>query len=169
MPTAPSVAPPLGRLLVSWLGAAAAVAVDAVSLLLSALGIQRLRAPEPPPPAGVRKGLLTDLTAGWRYIFGHPGLHALFWNAMVFGGAIMLSSPLLAVLMLRELSFTPFEYGLALGVPGVGGILGSLLARRLGARFSERGTLLCCGVLRGPYGGAVRAMAASGFASTHRI
>lgn len=144
-----SVGPPLGGLLVTWLGAAVTVAVDAVSFLLSALGIRRLRTPEPPPPERVHKGLLTDLTAGWRYIFNQPGLHALFWNAMVFGGAIMLSSPLLAVLMLRELAFTPFEYGLALGIPGVGGILGSLLARRLGARFGERGTLLCFGVLRG--------------------
>lgn len=144
-----SVGPPLGGLLVSWLGAAAAVTVDAVSFLLSALGIRRLRTPEPPPPRRVRKHWLADLTAGWRHIFAHPGLHALFWNAMVFGGAIMLSSPLLAVLMLRELGFSPLEYGLALGVPGVGGVLGSLLARRFSARFGDRRTMLLFGVLRG--------------------
>ncbi|MEV0647540.1 MFS transporter [Phytomonospora sp. NPDC050363] len=145
-----SVGPPLGGVLVSWFGAALTVGLDAVSFLLSALGIRRLRAPEPEPPKRVHKGhWAAELTAGWRYIFAHRGLHALFWNAMVFGGAMMLSTPLLAVLMLRELGFTPWEYGLALGIPGVGGVLGSLLARRLTLRFGQRGILLSFGVLRG--------------------
>ncbi|MGY0231232.1 MFS transporter [Longispora urticae] len=146
--TMTSAGPPLGGLLISWWGAAATVAVDAVSFLLSALGIRALRAPEPPPPVRAPGQGRVDLVGGWRYILGHAGLRALFWNAMLFGGSLMLAAPLLAVLMLRELGFAPWQYGLALGLPGLGGILGSLLARPLTGRFGARAVLLAFGVGR---------------------
>ncbi|MGH3448635.1 MAG: MFS transporter, partial [Nocardioidaceae bacterium] len=85
---------------------------------------------------------------GWRYILAHRGLSALFWNSLLFGGCIMLSSPLLAVLMLRDLGLDPWQYGLALGLPGLGGILGSLCTSRLTRRFGDRAVLLTFGVLR---------------------
>lgn len=141
--------PPLGGLLISWLGTTVTVAVDAVSFLLSALGVRRLRTPEPDPP--VREGkrhLWRDVTGGWRYILAHSGLRALFWNAMLFGGGILMMSPISAVFMLRDLAFTPWQFGLALGIPGLGGVLGSLFARRLSGRFGDRRVLLGFGVLR---------------------
>jgi predicted MFS family arabinose efflux permease len=147
--TATSAGPPLGGLLISWLGATATVAVDAVSFLLSALGIRSLRSPEPQPPTrGAEQHWVRDIASGWRYVAGHRGLHALFWNAMVFGGSIMLVSPLMAVLMLRDLGFEPWQYGLALGLPGFGGILGSLVTKPLVRRAGQRTVLLTFGVLR---------------------
>ncbi|WP_323097420.1 MFS transporter [Intrasporangium sp. YIM S08009] len=148
--TATSAGPPLGGLLITWLGATTTLVIDSVSFLLSAIGIRSLRSSEPAPPerpAGQRHWR-EDVTAGWRHIFGHPGLRALFWNAMVFGGCIMMASPLLAVLMLRDLAFTPWQYGLALGVPGLGGVVGSLCTKRLTARFGARRILLTFGVGR---------------------
>ncbi len=147
--TATSAGPPLGGLLISWLGATTTLAVDAVSFLLSALGIRSLRTPEPVPPLKAPDHhWRRDLISGWRYIFGHPGLTALFWNSALFGGCIMLSSPLTAVLMLRDLGLTPWQYGLALGIPGLGGILGSLCTKPLTHRFGDRAVLLSFGVLR---------------------
>ena len=146
---ATTAGPPLGGLLVSWLGATASLLVDAVSFLLSALGVRRLRSPEPPPPQRAPGDTrVADLTAGWRYIHGHPALRRLFWNAMLFGGAIMLTSPLMAVLMLRDLGFEPWQYGLALGLPGIGGVLGATCTRRLTARYGDRRVLLTFGLLR---------------------
>ena len=147
--TATSVGPPLGGLLISWLGATFTLLLDAVSFLLSALGIRALRSQEPPPQiARHDQHWRRDLTTGWRYIFGHRGLRALFWNSALFGGCIMLASPLLAVLMLRDLGLAPWQYGLALGIPGVGGILGSLCTTPLARRFGDRMVLLVFGVLR---------------------
>lgn len=140
-----SAGPPLGGVLVSVLGATASMAADAVSFLLSALGIRRLRAPEPPPPPRHPTPRLHELTAGWRYILGHRALRALWLNSMVFGGSVMATAPLLAVLMLRELRMTPWEYGIALGVPCLGGILGAFVARRI---TEERPKLLGFGVGR---------------------
>jgi MFS family permease len=147
--TAVSIGPPIGGALIAWLGATVTVGVDAVSFLVSALGIRRLRAPEPAPAvreSGRHRG--AELLDGWRYLLNHPGLRPLYFNSMVFGGCIMATVPLLAVLMLRDLRFTSFEYGVALGVPCLGGFAGSLLAKRLVRRAGERRVLLIFGVAR---------------------
>lgn len=78
----------------------------------------------------------------------HRGLRALFVNSQVFGAGIMASSPLLAVLMLRDLHFPAWQYGLALGVPCVGGVLGALALKPLTARFGARRVLLASGAGR---------------------
>jgi MFS family permease len=147
-----STGPAVGGLLVAWLGATATVVLDAVSFLLSAVGVRRLRTPEPPPPVRTAaEPPLARVTAGWRYIHGHPGLRTLFVNTSVFGGGVMAVSPLATVLMLRDLGFTPWQYGMALGLPGVGGVLGSLAAPRLVARYGQRTALLLAGVGRVPW------------------
>jgi predicted MFS family arabinose efflux permease len=89
--------------------------------------------------------------AGWRYIFAHPDLRGLFLNAMVFGGPVIMASPLLAVLILDGLGLPARDYGISLGVPCLGGIAGSWLAPRLVGRFGQRRVLLVSGTLRAPW------------------
>jgi MFS family permease len=143
-----SVGPPLGGGLISLVGATVTLAIDAVSFLLSALGVRRIRGPEPVPEQASKK---MDLASGWRYIFGHPGLRSLFWNSQLFGGPIMLVSPLLAVLMLREQGMTPWQYGVALGAPCLGAVLSARLTPLLTTRFGLHRVLIAFGVLRAPW------------------
>lgn len=146
---ATSTGPPIGGLLISWLGATSTLVVDAVSFLVSGLGIRSLRTPEPIPAAKAPDHhWLRDVTSGWRYIFGHRGLSALFWNSALFGGCLMLAAPLTALLMLRDLGLQPWQYGLALGLPGLGGVLGSMCTAPLTRRLGDRTVLLTFGVLR---------------------
>jgi MFS family permease len=148
--TAMSAGPPLGGALTSWLGPAWTIAVDGVSFLLSALGVRRLRSPEPPPPVRTTapSRRLGEIADGWRYIAAHRGLRLLFVNSQVFGAGVMASSPLLAVLLLRDLGLPAWQYGLAWGVPCVGGVLGALAIRPLIARYGHRRVLLVSGVGR---------------------
>lgn len=147
-----SAGPPIGGLLVSVFGTTFSLAVDAVSFLLSALGVRRIRSPEPEPPVrAAASGRARELLAGWRYILRHPGLRPLYWNAMLFSGAVMMSSPLLVVLMLRDLHFTPWQYGLSIGLPCLGGVLGSRLTAPLERRLGAHRVLLLFGVLRTPW------------------
>ncbi|MFJ8988781.1 MFS transporter [Streptomyces sp. NPDC102279] len=144
-----SAGPPVGGLLIGTLGAAATVVVDALSFLGSALGIRRIHQPEPAPPTRAATSHLgRDIAAGWQYLLRHPGLRPLFFNALLFGGSIMMTSPLMAVLMLDDLGLAPWQYGLALGLPCLGGVLGSRLTPLLTRRFGQRRILLLSGVAR---------------------
>ena len=147
--SATSIGPPLGGVLISWLGATVTMAIDATSYLLSAAGIRRLRTPEPPVTAReLDHHWRRDITAGWRYILADRELSALFWNSLIFGGCIMAGSSVMAVFMLRDLGFPAWQYGLALGLPGIGGILGSVCTERLNRWLGARKVLLSFGVLR---------------------
>ncbi|MEY9845420.1 putative MFS family arabinose efflux permease [Streptacidiphilus sp. BW17] len=148
--------PPLGGLLIGACGATVTMAVDAFSFLLSAVGVRAIRRPEPAPPtrpsqAEGKAAQRAELAAGWHAILRHPGLRPLFWNSLLFSGAVMMSSPLLAVLMLRDLHYTPWQYGLALGLPCLGGVLGSRFTTRLSWRLGPHRMLLLFGVVRAPW------------------
>jgi MFS family permease len=147
--TATAVGPPLGGAAMGLFGPVTMVAVDAVSYLLSAAGIRSIGGTEPQPgraePPRPRAG---DLVDGWRYVLGHRTLRVLLLNTALVNSLIMAAAPLLAVLMLDDLGFTPWQYGLAFAVPCLGGLVGSRLASRLVARFGRRTVLRVAGVLR---------------------
>ncbi|MBX7267778.1 MFS transporter [Micromonospora sp. Llam7] len=147
--TATTFGPPAGGILVSWVGAPATLLVNAASFLLSAVTLGRIRHREP-APTGPERGRhsMAQMTAGWRHIAAHPVLLRLFGHALVFGGCIVASTPLIAVLMLRDLGFSPAQYGLALGVPCAAGVLGSVLAPRIIRRAGLMPTLLVAGAAR---------------------
>ncbi|MFJ1864955.1 MFS transporter [Streptomyces sp. NPDC088097] len=143
------VGPPLGGAAIGLLGPVATVVADAVSYLLSALGIRATGGPEPRPErrasVRMRPG---DLLDGWRYILADPTLRPLLLNTAAFNGLVMATEPLLAVLMLGRLGFTPWQYGLAFAVPAIGGLLGARLARPLADRFGQHRVLTAVGTLR---------------------
>ncbi|GGL06828.1 MFS transporter [Nocardia jinanensis] len=154
--TATALGGPVGGLLIAVFGTTTTLIVDSLGHLASALGIRRIRTPETVPTRPDRAHRVrSEIRAGWIYIAAHATLHRLFWNAMLFGGSLMLVSPLMALLMLRELGFPPWQYGLALGIPGLGGLLGSWCAPRLVARFGQRPVLLGFGTLRTCWLGSV--------------
>jgi nitrate reductase NapE component len=107
-------------------GPVTTVLADAASYLLSAAGIRAIGGGEPPPAGtgAVRPGA-GNLAEGWRHILAQPALRSLFVNTILVNGLIMATAPLVAVLMLGQLGFAPWQYGLAFGTPCVGGLAGS--------------------------------------------
>lgn len=130
------------------LAALAPFAVDAVSFALAALlvfllpGTLRVERPEAPADRQAPAGLFTEALQGARWLAAHRVLRTLCLTAatanLVFGGV-------LAVLVLyarRILHLGPVGYGLLSMAFAVGGVLGSLVAPRLGRRLGMRWTLL---------------------------
>ncbi|MEU0629503.1 MFS transporter [Streptomyces sp. NPDC005989] len=144
-----AVGPPLGGAAIGLFGPVTTVVADALSYLLSALGITAIRGQEEAPrttdKSPVRAGALLD---GWRHIMGHPVLRPLYLNQMLVAGLIMATEPVLAVLLLRRLGFPPWQYGLAFAAPCLGGLIGSRLARRVVARFGRHWVFRTVGTLR---------------------
>jgi MFS family permease len=147
--TATILGPPLGGVAIGLLGPVTTVVIDAVSYLLSASGIGAIGGREPRPARTDSPRMsVSDLFEGWRYILTNPALRPLFFNVILVSGLIMATAPLIAVLMLGRLGFTPWQYGLAFGAPCIGGLVGSRLARRLVARFGQHRIMLIVGALR---------------------
>ncbi|WP_182708751.1 MFS transporter [Thermomonospora cellulosilytica] len=147
--TATMLGPPLGGAAIGVFGPVATVVADAVSYLLSALGIRAIGGGEPRPArTGAPRPRPGDLLEGWRHILTHPALRPLFFNTTLVSGLIMAASPPLAVLMLGPLGFAPWQYGLAFALPCAGGLIGARLAGRLVARFGRHRVLLTAGTLR---------------------
>jgi len=147
--TSTVLGPPLGGAAIGLFGPVTTVIADAVSYLLSALGILAIGGGEPRPArADAPRLRVRDLADGWRYILAHRGLRLLFFNTMSVNGLIMASAPVITVLMLDHLGFAPWQYGLAFSAPCVGGLIGSRLARRLVARFGQHGIMITFGALR---------------------
>jgi len=144
-----AVGPPLGGAAIGLFGPVTTVMADALSYLFSALGIAAIRDRESTPQrtgkSPVRAGELLD---GWHHILSHPGLRALYLNNALVAGLIMATEPLLAVLLLRQLRFPPWQYGLAFAAPCLGGLIGSRLARRVVSRYGQHRVFRTVGTLR---------------------
>ncbi|MTD58684.1 MFS transporter [Amycolatopsis pithecellobii] len=141
---ATAAGPPLGGALIGVLGPVMTVAADAVSYLLSALGVLRIRGSDVAAP----RSAAPDLPGGWRFILHDPVLRRLFFNSVTVGGLIMATSPLMAVLLLGQYHFPAWQYGLAFGVPAVGGFVGARLSARLVARYGRHRIMTVFGWLR---------------------
>ncbi len=139
-----AVGPPIGGFLIGAVGPVITVVLNAVSFLLSACGLRAIAAPEPPPPPRTAdRTRLPDVTAGWRTILADRDLRLLVASSVLGGGLIMATAPPLAFLMLHDLGFAPWQYGLVLGgIPCLGGVVGSRLSRPLAARYGDRRIML---------------------------
>ncbi|WP_327418312.1 MFS transporter [Streptomyces sp. NBC_01233] len=144
-----AIGPPLGGAAIGLFGPFITIMLDAFSYLLSALGITAIRGREETPSRSGGKRLQAgDLLDGWRHIMAHSGLRALFLNNMLVSGLVMATEPLLAVLLLRELGFPAWQYGLAFAIPCIGGLIGSRMAPRAVARYGQQRVLRVVGTLR---------------------
>src|SRR5882724_5440408 len=146
---ATAAGPPLGGALIGLLGPVITVLADAISYLLSALAVRRIRGGDiaaPRDPATRFRG--SDLLAGWRFIRHDRVLRRLFRNSILVSGLIMATVPLLAVLLLGQYHFPAWQYGLAFGIPALGGFVGARLSARLVTRHGRHRVMIVSGRLR---------------------
>ncbi|GAA2082578.1 MFS transporter [Actinomadura alba] len=146
---ATAAGPPLGGALIGVLGPVITVTADALSYLLSALGVLRIRGGDVAAPRDPATRLrAADFLTGWRFIFHDRVMRRLFLNSMTVGGLIMAAGPLLAVLLLGQYHFSAWQYGLAFGIPSLGGFAGARLSARLVARYGRHRVMIVTGWLR---------------------
>ncbi len=133
----------LGGLLVAAVTAPAAIAIDAVSFLLSALFIGRAEVPEPPAAAPDSGGL----AAGVGFIRRTPLLQASLLATATFNIFNTAFWALIVLFATEELHLGSGAIGVALGIGALGSVLGSALARGLAARLGLGKVMLFAFVL----------------------
>lgn len=152
----------IGGVLVQVFSAPIAIAVDALSFLVSAMFIGSIRRPEPVRPAAMaRDPILREIGDGLRVIIRSPVLRALagasaaahvLWGAF---GAVYL------VFAFRELGFGPAAIGLIAAVGGASSFVGALLSERIGRRLGI-GPALIFGMVGFTVGNALIPIAPAG-------
>jgi MFS family permease len=126
--------PSLGGILVQLLSAPAALLADAFSFIGSALFLTGIRAKEPPlePALG---GKWAQVKEGMSFIFRHSILRPSLISVAILNFFNFVFAALFILYATRELGVRSGTLGIVLGAGAVGGLLGAVVAGRLGRRI----------------------------------
>jgi len=125
------IGPGLGGGLVGLVGAARAMATDAISYAVSVASLLAIRAREEPPHPAQRQKLRTEIAEGLSFVLRHPILRkivACTGTANLFGG---MATAVQIIFLVRILHVRPAAVGLLIAVASLGGVAGGVLSGRL--------------------------------------
>jgi MFS family permease len=125
--------PGVTGVLLKVLGAPVLIAFDAVSFLVSALFIGRIRHVDTVPDRAARRPLRTEIAEGLGFVVRHPLLRRIVacTGTANFGSAM--SGALLVLYSLRVLGLSESALGIVFAAGSVGGLVGAVT----GARFAR--------------------------------
>ncbi|GAA3753192.1 MFS transporter [Salinactinospora qingdaonensis] len=128
--------PGLGGILVHLLSAPLALAVNAVSCLVSIASLLLIRAKEVVPPRRPEKrNVMKEAGEGIRWVFSDRKLRVLALLGCCYNFFTTFVDTVFLVYAVRELSLGADEIGIVLGFGGVGGLLGATVANPASRRF----------------------------------
>jgi MFS family permease len=128
--------PALAGALIGLIGAARAVAADAVSYLVTAWCTLRIRSPEAAPsPRSARPSLRSDIRAGLAYTWRHPVIGPLVTTNAITSTVLAGTNAIWVVYLIRELNWSPQAFAIVMSIGASGGFLASLTTPRLAARY----------------------------------
>lgn len=125
----------LGGLLIQALSAPVAIGADALSFLLSAAFVRRIRAREDPPVRAPGAHLGREIMAGLRFVVGIPALRAIALSTGISNLCSAIRTAVLVVLLARVIGLGAGAIGAFFAVVAVGALGGALVATRIGARL----------------------------------
>ena len=138
--TAQVAGPAVAGFLIQWIGGARAVAVDALSFLLSAIALASIKKPEPEPKpstASGTSGFIPEMREGIEVVFRN----AILWRiaactATTNLGSNMVFGAVFLVFAYRQLHLSAGVVGVVFALSSVGALAGAFLAgwvvRKLG-------------------------------------
>ena len=138
--TAQDAGPAVAGLLIQLIGGAKAVAVDALSFLLSALALASIKKPEPEPRPSTTSGtagFIPEMREGIEVVFRSPILWRIAGcTATTNLGSNMVFGAVFLVFAYRQLHLSAGVVGVIFAIGSVGGLVGAFLAgwvaRKLG-------------------------------------
>lgn len=130
------IGPVIAGMLVGWLGAPTAVALDAVAFLVSAMLVASIRFHEVPMKLS-NQPVLRDMLEGLRFVWRHPLLRAFaimaFMTLFLFDGFMALY----VLHATRNLHLTPGELAAVNTLAALGALAGAIAVPRLNRRIEK--------------------------------
>jgi MFS family permease len=133
--------PTIAGFVIQALTAPLAVAVDAVSFAGSALFLGRIRRREDLPERKPDAHLGREIMDGLRFVFGNRLLRAIVMSTGPANLLMGISSAMLIVLLARVLHLPAGMIGVFFSIASVGGLVGALIATRVGRRLGQGRTI----------------------------
>jgi MFS family permease len=138
--TAQVSGPAVAGFLIQWIGGARAVAIDALSFLVSAVALSAIKTPEPQPKpstASGATGFVPEIKEGLEVVFRSPILWRIAGcTATTNLGSNMVFGAVFLVFVYRRLHLSAGTVGVIFAVSSIGGLIGAFLAawvaRKLG-------------------------------------
>ncbi len=127
--------PGLAGVLIQWLTAPLAIVFDALSFVISAALLSRIRRPETPAARDADSHPWGDLRAGLRTIANTPAVRPLLVASAISTASWGFFFALYALLVMDDLGASPRTFGLIISVGGVSALVGSALAGRMTRRL----------------------------------
>lgn len=124
----------IGGWLVQLVTAPMAILVDALSFIVSAFAVARIRTPEPAPANDSQQGMRREIVEGLRAVMGDPVLRATTLCKLsqeLFTG---MYGTLVVLYVARDLGFAPGVLGTIWAVGGLSALLGAALTERVTRR-----------------------------------
>jgi MFS family permease len=137
--------PGLAGVLVEAVKAPGAIVVDAVSFVLSAFFLFRIKADEQAPTQAERQagpGMKAEVAEGLRWVFGNRYLRWIAASTATFNFFGNMIFAVFLVFAVRELGLRPGVIGLVFAISNIGYLAGALLANRLSRRFGVGPTIV---------------------------
>ena len=134
--------PGVAGLLVQFISAPGAIAIDAISFLVSAILLRRIETPEPPIATQTSRGVRHDVESGLRALLGHRLLRPIVLASIVDSIFLKAIAAIFVLYATRELEISPVMLGVILAVGGIGAIPGALLSAPAARRFGVGPTII---------------------------
>lgn len=148
--TAEMIGPAATGVLVQSLSAPRAIALDAVSFVVSAISVALIRKPEVVKDhAHVDAVDWHEISAGFRATWHNPLLRAMAFRSATASFFFGFFATLYVLYAVQELKFTPVVLGVVVTLGGAGAFLGATFAHRIANRFSVGWTMIGATIVSG--------------------
>ena len=146
---AQTAGPGIAGVVIAVIGAPWAFVADAVSYLFSGLMLIRIRVREPAPDGSRRRAVRVEVSEGLRWVYRHATLGPLavithLWFVFAGIAGVVLPFFLLDTVKFSSNALNTLALGAAGSIAGIGALIGSSAAPRLGVRFGTGHVVVGC-------------------------
>jgi len=145
------IGPLISGVFIASIGATSAIFLDALSFCISALLIIAIRIPSAPKLVinKAKSSCIADMREGFSFIWRHPVIRT---GSLLFFGlnlAVTLFYSNYMYFLIEELKFTSFQLGFAVAIPGLGAVIGAIVAPYFARRYQVGRLILGCTLIVG--------------------
>ncbi len=140
--------PSVSGVLVQVLSAPAAIIVDAVSFVFSAVFVWQIKTPEPEILAKEEKqGVWAEIVEGLSFVYKNPILRPLAEGIALHFLFMVMISTIFTIYAIRQLNLAPLLLGVIFSALGFGLLFGALSVKYLTGRFGQGKTMVFAALL----------------------